>query len=98
MQQTGAEVHERPRVLVVNDDPAIHEFLASRLSKFGVDTLYASDAVHGFRIASKEHPSVIITDNYVPNGDAKYLPHRLRGAVATEHIPVSSYAGGRLTW
>ena len=93
MQETGAEVHERPRVLVVDDDPAIHEFLASRLSKFGIDTLYASDAVHGFRIASKERPSVIITDNYMPNGDAKYLLHRLRGAVATEHIPVFVISG-----
>src|SRR5476649_1873455 len=69
LQGHGAEVHERPRMLVVDDDPAIQKFLASRLGKYGIDTLYASDAVHGFRMACKERPSVIITDNYMPDGD-----------------------------
>ena len=93
MQSTGAEVHERPRVLVVDDDPAIQQFLASRLGKFGVDTLYASDAVHGFRIACKARPSVIITDNFMPNGDAQYLLYRLRSTPATENIPVFVMSG-----
>jgi CheY-like chemotaxis protein len=93
MQTIGVEVHERPRVLVVDDDPAIHDFLASRLRKFGVDTLYASDAVHGFRIACKEFPSVIITDNFMPNGDALYLLHRLRSNSDTENIPVFVISG-----
>jgi CheY-like chemotaxis protein len=93
MQTTGAEVHERPRVLVVDDDPAIHEFFASRLSKYGIDTLYAGNAVQGFRIASKENPSVIITDNYMPDGDASYLLHRLRRSTATANIPVFVISG-----
>ncbi len=53
---TGAPVHERPRVLVVDDDPAVQKFLASRLAKFGIDTLYASDAVHAYRIAYQGAP------------------------------------------
>ena len=93
MQTTGAAVGERPRVLVVDDDPAIQQFLASRLGKFGVDTLYASDAVHGFRIACKARPSVIITDNFMPDGDAQYLLHRLRSTPATENIPVFVISG-----
>lgn len=93
MQATGPEVHEHPRVLVVDDDPAIQKFLASRLGKYGIDTLYASDAVHGYRIACKERPSVIITDNYMPNGDAQYLLYRLRSTPATENIPVFVISG-----
>lgn len=93
MQSTGAAVRERPRVLVVDDDPAIQQFLASRLGKFGVDTLYASDAVHGYRIACKARPSVIITDNFMPDGDAQYLLHRLRSTPATENIPVFVISG-----
>jgi CheY-like chemotaxis protein len=89
----GASVHERPRVLVIDDDPAIHTFFASRLGKFGVDTLFASDAVHGFRIACRERPSVIVTDNYMPDGDAQYLLYRLRGTLATENIPVIVISG-----
>jgi len=93
MQTTGAEVHEHPRVLVVDDDPAIHEFFASRLAKFGIDTLYASDAMHGFRIAYKGNPSVIITDNFMPDGDAWYLLHQLRSTSAIENIPVFVISG-----
>ncbi len=98
MQLTGAEVHERPRVLVlvVDDDPAIQMFLASRLGKFGIDTLYASNAVHAYRIACKARPSVVITDNYMPDGDAQYLLCRLRSTPATEHIPVFVISGRTL--
>jgi CheY-like chemotaxis protein len=88
MLATGAGVPEHPRVLVVDDDPAMHAFFASRLGKFGVDTLFASDAVRGFRMACKERPSVIVTDNFMPDGDAQYLLYRLRSTAVTESIPV----------
>ena len=96
MKSTGNEVHERPRVLVVDDDPAIQMFLASRLGKLGIDTLYASNAVHAYRIACKARPSVVITDNFMPDGDAQYLLYRLRGTPATENIPVFVISGQAL--
>ena len=96
MPAVNAGTHERPRVLVVDDDPAIPAFFASRLEKFGIQTFAASDAVHAFRIASKERPSVIICDNFMPNGDAQYLLHRLRGTSATENIPVFVISGRTL--
>ena len=93
----SAEVHEHPRVLVIDDDPAILQFLASRLGKYGVDTLYAANATHGYRIAVKARPSVIVIDNFMPNGDAKYLLHRLRGTAVTGNIPVIVMSGKPLT-
>jgi CheY-like chemotaxis protein len=95
-QSNVAEVHERPRVLLIDDDPDIQKFFASRLDKFGIDTLYASDAVHGFRIASKTRPSAIITDYFMPDGDAKHLLVRLRSTPATENIPVIVISGRSL--
>ncbi len=96
MKSTSAEVHERPRVLVVDDDPAIQMFLASRLGKLGIDTLYASNAVHAYRIACRARPSVVITDNFMPDGDAQYLLYRLRSTPATENIPVFVISGQAL--
>lgn len=87
-QTKNAQPQDRPRVLLVDDDPAIQHFLASRLGKYGIETLYASDATHGFRIATKARPSVIIIDNHMPNGDAKYLLTRLRSMAETGSIPV----------
>ncbi len=95
-QSKNTEVHEHPRVLLIDDDPAIQHFLASRLSKFGVVTLYASDAVHGYRMACKARPTVIIADNYMPNGDAQYLLGRLRSTPVTGNIPVIVISGQQL--
>lgn len=89
-------VPAHPRVLVVDDDPAVEIFLASRLSKMGVDTLYAPDAVHAYRIACKEKPTAIISDHYMPNGDAQYLLHRLRTSAVTEQTPVIVLSGKEL--
>ena len=91
--QKNAEVYMRPRVLLIDDDPAIQHFYASRLAKLGVDLLYASNAMHGHRIACKARPSVIITDNYMPDGDAMYLLYRLRRSPETENVPVIVMSG-----
>jgi CheY-like chemotaxis protein len=92
-QPKSAEVYVRPRVLLIDDDPAIQHFYASRLVKLGVDMLYASNAVHGHRIACKARPSVIVTDNYMPDGDAMYLLHRLRRSPETKNVPVIVISG-----
>jgi CheY-like chemotaxis protein len=89
----GAEVPQRPRVLIVDDDPDIESFFASRLGKHGVETLYAPDATHGYRIARRENPTVIIADNMMPDGDAQHLLHRLRSNHATANIPVFVISG-----
>lgn len=92
-----AEIPHRPRVLVVDDDPDIEIFLAHRLDKFGVDTLYAPGATQGYRVACREQPSVIIADNFMPDGDAQYLLYRLRATPATENIPVFVISGRPLS-
>ncbi len=92
----GAEMRLSPRVLVVDDDPSVHMFLASRLAKVGVDTLYASDSVQGFRIASRDQPSVIISDYYMPSGDVLYMLWRLRSTPETAAMPVFVMSGGKL--
>jgi CheY-like chemotaxis protein len=96
MHSTGAEVRKRPRVLLIDDDPDIEKFFASRLHKCGVDMLYAPDAVQGYRIACREEPSVIISDYFMPKGDVFYLLGRLRTTAVTEHIPVFVLSGRRL--
>ena len=93
-QSANTEVRKRSRVLVVDDNADVGKFLASRLAKRGVDTLYAPDAVQGYRMACKEEPSVIISDYFMPDGDAHYLLSRLRTTPATANIPVIVLSGG----
>jgi CheY-like chemotaxis protein len=94
---TATQVRQRPRVLLVDDDNDIYRVLHNRLEKRGVHLLYAADAPHGFRIACREEPSIIITDYYMPNGDAQYLLTRLRTTAATENIPVIVWSGRQLS-
>jgi CheY-like chemotaxis protein len=89
-------VRKRPRVLLVDDDNDVNRFLSSRLEKCGVDVQYASDAQQGFRMACRDEPAAIVTDYFMPNGDAQYLLTRLRTTVATENIPVIVLSGRQL--
>ncbi|MCF8476056.1 MAG: response regulator [Pseudolabrys sp.] len=88
-----SEVPQRPRVLIVDDDPSVGTFLASRLGKYGIDTLHASDAAQAIRIAAKQLPSAIISDYDMPRGDAQFLLSRLRSTPGTEKIPVIVLSG-----
>ncbi|MDO9411236.1 MAG: response regulator [Pseudolabrys sp.] len=88
-----AFLQKRPRVLIVDDDPAVEVFLSSRLGKFGIDTIYAPNATTGVRMAARLKPSVIISDYDMPDGDAQYLLSRLRATAGTEKIPVFVLSG-----
>jgi CheY-like chemotaxis protein len=99
--QSGARasapaVRERPWVLLIDDDDDINRFLTSRLKKCGLDVKYASDAQQGFRMACRDEPAVIVTDYFMPNGDAQYLLTRLRTTAATQKIPLIVLSGRQL--
>ena len=89
-------VRRRPCVVLVDDDNDINRFLTSRLEKCGLDVQYACDAQQGFRIACRDEPAVIVTDYFMPNGDAQYLLTRLRTTAATADIPVIVLSGRQL--
>jgi CheY-like chemotaxis protein len=96
MRTPAPAVRKRPRVLLVDDDNDINQFLASRLEKCGLDVQYAPDAQQGFRMACRDEPAVIVTDYFMPNGDAQYLLTRLRTTAGTESIPVIVLSGRKL--
>lgn len=97
MHAPAPAVRRQPRVLLVDDDSDISEFLTSRLEKCGLDVRYAYDAQQGFRMACREEPTVILTDYFMPNGDAQYLLTKLRTTVATANIPVIVLSGRQLS-
>jgi CheY-like chemotaxis protein len=89
-------VRTRPRVLLVDDDNDVNLLLASRLGKCGIDVTYAPDAPQGLRMACRDEPAVIVTDYFMPNGDALYLLTRLRTVDTTANIPVIVLSGRQL--
>jgi CheY-like chemotaxis protein len=97
MRWTESEVRRRPRVLLIDDDADVRDLLAGKLAKCGVDAVCAADALQGFRKACREDPTVIVSDYFMPNGDAQYLLTRLRSTYATENIPVIVLSGRHLS-
>lgn len=89
-------VRSRPSVLLVDDDDDVHRFLASRLEQRGLTVRCASDIQQAYRMACKEEPAVIVTDYFMPTGDAHHLLSRLRSSPATARIPVIVLTGRRL--
>jgi CheY-like chemotaxis protein len=86
----------RPLVLVIDDDPDVGEFLASRLRKCGAEVALALDGRQGYHLAVREKPTVIISDYFMPGANIDFLLWRLRSTPATENIPVFATTGFEL--
>jgi CheY-like chemotaxis protein len=91
-----SEVRKRTTILLVDDDRSTRDFLTIRFDKLGVEPITASTGTKAFRLAKQERPAVIVTDYFMPNGDAEYLLGRLRTTPETKHIPVVVHTGREL--
>jgi CheY-like chemotaxis protein len=91
------EITKHPRVLVVDDDASVRKFLFIGLRKLGIEPLFAVDGMRGFWAARRHEPAVIVSDYFMPNGDAEYLLARLRSMPTTRNIPVIVQSGRQLS-
>ena len=92
---TAAATHVKPKILCIDDDPAITAALALRLREFDVEVVTASDGTDGLWRALNEQPDVIVTDLRMPHGDGDYLVECLKGRADTAEIPVIALTGKR---
>jgi DNA-binding response OmpR family regulator len=83
----------RPKILCIDDDPAITMAIRLRLDCYEVDVLTATDGADGMWMAMNEQPEVIITDLRMPNGDGDYVVECLKGRSDTSEIPVIALTG-----
>lgn len=83
----GPAVRERLRLLVVEDDYGIREFIASVFSG-SFDVRQAKDGEEGWEIAQEAAPDIIISDIMMPKMDGNTLCRKLKSDVRTSHIPV----------
>ncbi|GAB3232148.1 response regulator transcription factor [Glycomyces halotolerans] len=74
-----------PRVLVVDDDPALADVVARYLRREGYEVDYASDGASGLRRALSTRPDLVVLDLMMPGMDGFEVCRRLRQATA---VPV----------
>jgi len=78
-------MNDRPRILVVDDEPQLTRVLRTGLTSRGYDVRAASDGLAGFEAFNDWHPDLVITDLAMPNVDGLELCRRLR---AVSQVPI----------
>jgi len=92
---TYLELQYRPKVLCIDDDPAIVTAIEHHLSQYDVEVHTAFLGKQGIWTAVTEAPDVIITDLRMPHGNGEYVVECLKGRADTCEIPVLVLTGQR---
>ena len=79
---------EKPKILIIDDDPDLRRGLNLRLRANHYDTAYATDGFTAMAMAQKERPDLIILDIGLPAGDGFVVLDRLQQVAALSCIPV----------
>lgn len=81
------DVIEKPRILVVDDNYDIFDFIYNELcDEFSIE--HAVDGVEAIDFVKEKDYSLIITDIMMPRMDGLELCKRLKNSIDTSHIPV----------
>lgn len=81
------------RILVVDDDRDVVQFLTGLLRKAGYIPLIAMDTMQAMMQAQREVPDLILTDILMPAGGGLTFLERLMRSGKTSHIPVLVLTG-----
>jgi PAS domain S-box-containing protein len=83
----------RPRVLIVEDQPDTLQMLAAHFQTRGYDTLACESAIEALQVADREHFDILISDIAMPGMDGLQLIISLRGKKDLERIPAIALTG-----
>jgi len=89
-------MNERPRILVVDDEPQLTRVLRTGLKSRGYDVRVEADGLSGFETFTDWHPDLVITDLAMPVMDGLELSRRVR-EISTVPIIVLSAKGEEKT-
>ncbi len=82
-----------PRVLIVDDEPALREALRAGLELAGYEVHEAADGVEGLAKAAPLRPDLIVLDVRMPGPDGYAVCAALKASPATQGIPVIFLTG-----
>ncbi len=76
------------RILVVDDDPDILQYVKMNLEREGFEARTASNGADALRLAAEEPPSLILLDVMMPGMDGLTTLRHLRNDAPTASVPV----------
>lgn len=79
--------HKKAKILIIDDELDLCEFLKSILEKTGKFEVFTSmDPIEGIALAKQEHPSLIILDIVMPQMDGTEVVEYLQKDKSTKDI------------
>ena len=69
---------EKPKILVVDDEPDFRSAIQMRLETAGYEVITAPDGQQAFSKVMDQHPDLILLDIHMPNEDGHFVLQRLR--------------------
>ncbi|MCK9908487.1 response regulator [Microbacteriaceae bacterium K1510] len=75
-------------VLVVDDDPAVHDVLAATLGRHGYRLMHAKNGAEALELMRLEPPDIVTLDVMMPKIDGWSVLGIMKSDPALEHIPV----------
>ncbi len=81
------------KILVVEDDQDMQNWLRVQLKAGGHDVVFASDGAQALMSARKEEPDAIILDLGLPAGDGLVVMNRLKGIKPLANVPIIVLTG-----
>jgi len=76
------------RVLIVDDDEAVHAVLTNMLTREGYSTRIARNAKEGLRLAREYHPDIVILDILLPGVDGWSVLSQLKLVPGLAEVPI----------
>ncbi len=81
---------DRPRLLIVDDEPQIQRFLRHALSAAGYEVVLAGDGATALQLAAARPPDLMVLDLGLPDRDGKTIIGELRQHSAVPIIVLSA--------
>jgi DNA-binding response OmpR family regulator len=80
------------KILLIDDDKAIHAVVRAALGRAGHRVFTAVDAMQGPMFARQVEPDLVILDINLPGGGGEKVFDRLRSLPATAGLPILIYS------
>lgn len=81
------------KILIVDDEDDVRDFLRAVLEREGYETVAAADGVEAFDLVAREHPQLIVLDLQMPNQTGTEFHRRLMHHHELEHVPIIIVSG-----
>ena len=76
------------KILVVDDEPDILDFVTLRLKSWGYEVITASDGQKAVALVGAQMPDLILLDVMMPNKDGYATCNEIKSEESTSRIPI----------